>query len=42
MVVRPWPSPRIFRFFSAFEERERGNAEPLREVQAAFLAAADR
>lgn len=40
IVVRPWPSPRIFRFFGAFEERERGNAEPLREVQTAFLAAA--
>jgi hypothetical protein len=39
MVVTPWRGPKLFRFWSAFDERERGNPEPLRDVQAAFLAA---
>jgi hypothetical protein len=37
IVFRPWRGPKIFRFWSAFQELERGNPEPLRAVQAAFL-----
>ena len=37
IVVRPWPSPKVFRFWSAFEARELGHPEPLQAVQAAFL-----
>jgi hypothetical protein len=38
IVVRPWPSPKTFRFWSAFEELARGKPEPLRDVQTALLA----
>jgi hypothetical protein len=38
IVVRPWPTPRVFRFGSAFEELELGRPEPLRAVEAAFLS----
>jgi hypothetical protein len=36
IVVRAWPTPRVFRFGSAFDELERGRREPLRAVEAAF------
>ncbi len=37
IVVRPWPSPKIFRFFGAFDELAHGRPEPLRQVEAALL-----
>jgi hypothetical protein len=39
MVVRPLNVPRVFRFWSAFGELERGNPGPLKDVETAFLAA---
>jgi hypothetical protein len=39
IVVRPISSPKVFRFFDAFEALKRGQPEPLREVEAAFFAA---
>jgi hypothetical protein len=36
IVVRPWPTPKVFRFWSAFEELSLGHPEPLRAVEAAF------
>jgi hypothetical protein len=38
IVVRPLASPKVFRFFGAFEEQRRGRPEPLREVETALLS----
>ncbi len=38
IVVRPWPSPKVFRFFGAFDDLASGKPEPLRDVQTALLA----
>jgi hypothetical protein len=37
IVVRPLRSPRVYRFFGAFEELKRGRPERLREVEGALL-----
>jgi hypothetical protein len=39
MIVRPLNVPRVFRFWSAFGELERGRPQPLKDVETAFLAA---
>jgi hypothetical protein len=38
IVVRPLWSPRIFRFFRAFDELAQGRPEPLKQVEASLLA----
>jgi hypothetical protein len=38
IVFRPWRSPKVFRFFGAFEELALGRPEPLRAASAAFLS----
>jgi len=37
IVVRPLGSPKVFRFFAAFEELKRGRPEALRSVEDAFF-----
>jgi hypothetical protein len=39
IVVRPLGSPKVFRFFDAFEEQRRGRPEALRSVEGALFAA---
>jgi hypothetical protein len=38
IVVRPLRSPKVFRFFGAFEDQRHGRSEPLQSVERALFA----